>query len=221
MRPEHPERPIVLCVDPDASSREELTRSLVSYRFRFAQNAYEAIRALNGQVFDFYLTEYWLPDWTGPQLCRHIRDLDPRGPVVFYTAAARDEDRERAMRAGASAYCLKSDGSAHLLECIRLALDRSASESLLARIHEEEAIQTELARAAAVLAQRTQAARDSAAKAIEKAARLKAWRAFSAAGGTRAHFEQWWPNMYSAARPDSDPRRDSDARSGDPNAGSP
>ena len=48
----------------------------------------------------------WAADWSGPSLCREIRKIDPHGTIVFCTAAARDNDRARAMRAGANAYLL-------------------------------------------------------------------------------------------------------------------
>jgi len=35
-----------------------------------------------------------------------------------------------------------------------------------------------------------------AAKAIEHAAKIKAFKAFVDAGGARAHFERWWPQQF-------------------------
>ena len=71
------DRPSVLCVEPDAGARECLHGALADYDCSFAVNAYEALRALHSQPFDAYVLDYWMPDWSGPLLCREIRKHDP------------------------------------------------------------------------------------------------------------------------------------------------
>jgi two-component system, NarL family, response regulator DevR len=49
----------------------------------------------------------WLPDGTGVELCRLIREFDPHNPILFYSAAGYARDIEDALSAGAQAYLVK------------------------------------------------------------------------------------------------------------------
>ena len=80
---------------PDAS--DSISHSILSPKH--AVNAFEALREINRRVFHAYVLEYWLPDWSAVQICRHIRKSDPRVPVIIYGGAERDEDRARAFGA--------------------------------------------------------------------------------------------------------------------------
>ena len=42
--------------------------------------------------------------------------------------------------------------------------------------------------------------KDVVAQSLERAARARAQKAFIAAGGTRAHFDRWWPHVFGSAR---------------------
>jgi DNA-binding response OmpR family regulator len=109
-----------------------------------------------------------------------------QAPVIFYTGSAREHDHKRALRAGATAYYVKPVAPDALCVQVNILLERAAIENLLARIDEERAVQDELTRSAAVLAHRAESARKAAANAIERTARLKAWKAFVHSGGLRA-----------------------------------
>src|SRR5690349_10234766 len=63
----------LLCVDADAESRELLKELLQAYDAVFACNAVDAFRELYRYVFDLYVLELWLPDWTGVHLCQDVR----------------------------------------------------------------------------------------------------------------------------------------------------
>ena len=59
------------------------------------------------QRFDLYLIDSWLPDGSGVDLCREIREFDKKTPIIFYSAAAYESDREQALQCGAQAYLIK------------------------------------------------------------------------------------------------------------------
>jgi DNA-binding response OmpR family regulator len=59
------------------------------------------------QNFDLYLIDLWLPDGVGVDLARSIRELDRNTPIVFFSAAAYEQDRADALEAGAQAYVTK------------------------------------------------------------------------------------------------------------------
>jgi CheY-like chemotaxis protein len=189
----------ILCVQSENEDRVLLADLLPQYHTVFACNGCEALRELGRGVFDAYLLDYWLSDCSGAQLCREIRKTDPNGPIVFCTAAARNEDRERAMRAGASAYLGKPVDPKRLLGELRVLLQLGDLESLHARVEEERVIQEELKRRSTLLAERTKEAQRTAARALERISKTKAAHAFWLSGGTRGNFERWWPSVFAGA----------------------
>jgi DNA-binding response OmpR family regulator len=193
-------RRTILVVDDDPEFRGVLEEILSDHTIAFARNAFEAIRQLNSGTFHAYILDYWLPDWSGVSLCREVRKTDPHAPIVFCTAAARDEDQARAMRAGASAYLCKPLDPRTLRAKLGAFISLSELESLRAKIEEERAVQDELERRLEYARTQSEHAKVLAASSIERTARGKAYKAFIDARGTRAHFESWWPQVYSSAR---------------------
>jgi DNA-binding NtrC family response regulator len=174
-----------------------VSEALPDYELVFAVSACEAIRSMNAHAFDAYVTDFWLPDWEGIQLCRAIREVDPNCPVIIYSAAAGERNLARATRAGASA-CVAIDEPDLLETTLRTLLSAADSKSLDAKALMEEAVAAELARCA----ERTSGAGIAplADSFIERRARSRAHKAFVAAGGSRAHFERWWPQVFGSAR---------------------
>jgi CheY-like chemotaxis protein len=189
----------ILCIQSDGEDRALLAELLTGYRTVFACNGQEALREFGHGVFDGYLLDLWLSDMSGAQLCREIRKADPRGPMVFCTAAARLEDREQAMTAGANAYLCKPIDPSRLLAQLRVLLELGDLESLHAKAETHGAIQHELERRGARIFKRRAEGKSVAARAVERTVRAKASRAFAAAGGTRANFERWWPSIFASA----------------------
>lgn len=103
--------PRVLCVDDDEDAREMLSELLkVSLiEARAVGTAAQALSLIQTEHFDLYLLDSWLPDLDGAELCRRVRALDPNTPVLFYSGAAYDDDKKRAIEAGANAYVTKPD----------------------------------------------------------------------------------------------------------------
>ena len=52
------------------------------------------------QKFDLYLLDSWLPDGSGLDLCRQIREFDKATPIIFYSAAAYESDRDAGIELG-------------------------------------------------------------------------------------------------------------------------
>jgi DNA-binding response OmpR family regulator len=190
----------VLIVDDDAEFRAILEEILSDHTLVFAQNAFEAIRHTNAAPFHAYVLDYWLPDWSGAALCREIRKSDPHAPIVFCTAAAREQDKARGLRAGANAYLCKPVDPRALRAKLGAFISLSELESLRAKVEEELAVQSELQRRVQELAARTEHAKALAESSLERTARSRAYKAFIDARGTRAHFDSWWPQVFQSAR---------------------
>lgn len=104
-------KPRVLCVDDDEDSREMLSLVLKFKRIdtKAVGTAAQALLLIEAERFDLYLLDAWLPDLDGFELCRRMRELDPHTPILFFSGAAYEADKKRAIEAGANAYVTKPD----------------------------------------------------------------------------------------------------------------
>jgi DNA-binding response OmpR family regulator len=192
-------RRAVLCSEKDEPARAVLRKAFSEYELVFAASAFETIRSMNARAFDAYVIEYWLPDWSGPQLCRAIREVDPHCPVLFYTAAEGELSHQRAARAGGSAYLGKAVEPAELKASLTKLFAKSDAASLRAKCELEQALEQELERWQPRLAVESRE-KDSLQRSLERSARARAYKTFIAGGGCRAHFERWWPQLFGSAR---------------------
>jgi DNA-binding response OmpR family regulator len=102
-----PNRKRILLVEDYEDSRDLATHILTEYTITCARNFNEGLRLARQGSFDLYLLDNWLPDKSGVELCRAIREFDPHTPILFYSAAAYERDIEDALRAGAQDYLIK------------------------------------------------------------------------------------------------------------------
>ena len=102
-----PNRKRILLVEDYEDSRDLATHILTEYTITCARNFNEGLRMARQGGFDLYLLDNWLPDKSGIELCRAIREFDPHTPILFYSAAAYQRDIEEAIRAGAQDYLAK------------------------------------------------------------------------------------------------------------------
>jgi DNA-binding response OmpR family regulator len=188
----------LLCAYPDPALQRFLQQTFESVGLVFASSGREALTRINSSVYDAFVLDYWLPDWSGVSLCREIRKTDPHVPICFYSNARSEDATKRALRAGADLF-LSVPTEAHTLRG-RVETLVTSREKNVARAQAEEnrAIQDELHRRASQAIGVAERAKESAARAIERGARAKAMKAFIEAGGTRANFERLWPELYSS-----------------------
>ena len=120
--PQPPQR--VLCVEDN----EDISFLLYTVLKREGYDAVvtytvgDALTLAGREEFDLYVLDVLFEKGgSGLDLCRTLREAHPNAPVVFYSAAAFDSDREAALRAGACAYVTKP-GIEELVEAVRRAL---------------------------------------------------------------------------------------------------
>ncbi len=101
----------VLCVDDEADACAMLSAllKLSGIECECAESAAEARKLISTSRFDLYLLDAWLPDLDGFEFCRQLRAIDSITPILFYSGAAYDSDRQRAFAAGANAYIVKPE----------------------------------------------------------------------------------------------------------------
>ena len=104
-------RPRVLCVDDDEDSREMLTTllKLSLIEARTVASAVQAMLLIQTERFDLCVLDARLPDLDGFELCRRMRAVDRETPILFFSGAAHDADRKKAIDAGANAYVVKPE----------------------------------------------------------------------------------------------------------------
>lgn len=101
----------VLFVDDDEDACEILSLLMRSCGIdaTCVQSAVEARALIREQRFDLFVLDGWLPGIDGFELCRQIREFDSDTPVLFYSGAAYDTDKQMGLAAGANAYITKPD----------------------------------------------------------------------------------------------------------------
>ena len=99
----------ILCTEDDPDTAELLTLSLeiAGYEVICSHSAEEAIEQVRSGEFDLCLMDNWMPGISGEDLCMKIRAFDTKTPILFYSGAAYESDKQRAKDAGAQGYLVK------------------------------------------------------------------------------------------------------------------
>jgi len=84
-----------------------LVLSRNNYNVVVAKNYDDALLLARTRAFDLYLIDNWVVGGSGIELCKKLRKTDPVTPILFYSAAAYEYDKEEAFAAGADGYILK------------------------------------------------------------------------------------------------------------------
>ena len=118
MRPTN--TPRVLYIEDHEDTRELVTLVLEqrSYEVVTGSTIQSGVALAGSQHFDLYLLDSWLPDGSGLDLCRQIRQFDPATPILFYSAAAYEIDRTEALNSGAQAYLIKPSHPSELCNLV-------------------------------------------------------------------------------------------------------
>ena len=104
-------RPRVLYIEDDADSGEMLCTLLkfLQIEAKTVATAEQAFRLMAEEQFDLFLLDTWLPDLDGFELCRQMRASDAGTPILFYSGAGYETDKQRGIEAGANDYVVKPD----------------------------------------------------------------------------------------------------------------
>ncbi len=122
----------VLIVDDDADFRALCARRLrktvdQDYLIIEAADAASAMGAFSVATFDCALVDYRLPDMSGADLIRALRQVSEHTvPMILLSAEDRKETSDDAHRAGATSYLPKCRaGDSELVQAIEDALEKS------------------------------------------------------------------------------------------------
>ncbi len=113
----------LLLIDDDDMLRRSLVEQLEGLQdfdtIVEAETGAEAVTLATAQVFDIILLDIGLPDMDGRDVCRSMRDVGVRSPIIMLTAADTDDDTVTGLDAGANDYVTKPFRMAVLLARVR------------------------------------------------------------------------------------------------------
>jgi two-component system, OmpR family, KDP operon response regulator KdpE len=120
-------RPVVLVIEDEAPIRRFLRAALEGEGFSVVESGtgQEGVAQAATRAPDLLLLDLGLPDTDGFEVVRRVREWSSV-PIVVLTARGRDDDKIRALDAGADDYVTKPFSMGELLARIRVALRHAA-----------------------------------------------------------------------------------------------
>ncbi len=120
----------ILVVDDEADIRESLEALLdmEGYRVELAQNATEGLKKIESGNYDLILLDLMMPDRSGMEVLREVRERDTDTPIFMITAYGSVEVAVNALKSGASDYFSKPWDNEKLLIEIERMIARSRLE---------------------------------------------------------------------------------------------
>ncbi len=124
----------ILVVDDDPEMGRLLERGLVAegYEVTVVTNGVDALVAVTRDSFSVAAIDVMLPQMSGFEVCRRIRQSGSRMPVLLLTARDAVEDRVFGLDSGADDYLTKPFAFVELAARIRALLRRDAAGDKLA-----------------------------------------------------------------------------------------
>ena len=115
----------ILLVDDDIDSLEVLCEVLTraGYETVSARSGYEAIRSVETNSIDLAILDFDLPDTTGSELLRQIKQLQPGVPVIITSANTSQSVKLDVFEAGAYTFIAKPIKLPQLRQFVARALD--------------------------------------------------------------------------------------------------
>jgi two-component system response regulator MprA len=121
----------ILVVDDDRAVREALRRALAlaGYEVQLAEDGVQAIELVAQALPDAVVLDIGLPGIDGLEVCRRLRRLGNRVPILILTARDAVADRIDGLDAGADDYLVKPFDVGELQARLRALLRRTGPES--------------------------------------------------------------------------------------------
>lgn len=129
----------ILVVDDEPSLRKVIRASLAAggYSVEEVGTGSDAVGLLQRRSFDLVLLDINMPGLNGIETCRKIRSIAPQTGIVMVTVRDAEEDKVRALEAGADDYVTKPFRFRELVARIGAVLRRTRKHSLGELTHVE------------------------------------------------------------------------------------
>jgi two-component system KDP operon response regulator KdpE len=121
----------VLIVDDETPLRKALRSSLAASGFDVEEacSGEEALDCIRRHLFDLVLLDINMPGLGGIDACRRIRGISPQAGIVMVTVRDMEDDKVRALEAGADDYITKPFKLRELTARLRAVLRRTRAQS--------------------------------------------------------------------------------------------
>ena len=131
---------ILYCED-DADTREMMRFALQASGFEAVcpDDPADGLRLAREQQFDAYVLDSRLHKIPGTDLCKQIREFDASTPVIFFSGATDEEDKKKALAAGAQAYITKPAAIDTVIRAIRNAITVARGHYEIAKLQATDA----------------------------------------------------------------------------------
>jgi len=120
----------VLLVDDEPAFREMVESQLSKEGFPVscAGSGMEALDQLKRNPFDVMLLDYHLPDISGPEVLRRMKELNIRTQVIMLTGEQGLDRAAETINLGVDDYLLKPHFARHLVACIRRVMEKGVRQ---------------------------------------------------------------------------------------------
>jgi two-component system, OmpR family, alkaline phosphatase synthesis response regulator PhoP len=119
----------ILLVEDDTQITDLLVLHLhpPSYSVTACDRAGSALEKLSVSTYDLVILDIMLPDLSGIEICRRIRERDGRTPILMLSSLAEETDKVLALELGADDYLTKPFGIFELMARVKALLRRELS----------------------------------------------------------------------------------------------
>jgi two-component system NtrC family response regulator len=129
----------VLIVDDEEKLRSLLSRiiSLEGYDVIHARDGKTALKKIESDSPDVVLCDVKLPDISGVELCKKIKEKSPGTEIILLTAYGNIADGVQAIKNGAFDYITKGDDNDKILPLIHRAFEKVALSAKISRLEKK------------------------------------------------------------------------------------
>ena len=119
---------VILTIEDDAAIRQGIVDSLEFNGYQVLQcgDGKQGLERAIEAEYDLLLLDLALPQVSGFDILKRVREVKPRQPVIILTAKGDESDRVRGLRDGADDYVVKPFSVKELMARVEAVLRRSA-----------------------------------------------------------------------------------------------
>ena len=102
-----------------------------NYQISSATNGLDGLRLFQNEKFDLVLLDWMLPEMTGLEVCKKIRETNSKTPIIFLTAKDTVQETVEGLKTGANDYIKKPFSFDELVERIKVQLRDKIEQEIL------------------------------------------------------------------------------------------
>lgn len=122
----------ILVIEDDPRMAELIKRGVEEngYNVTLASDGSEGLKQAQKQCFDLVITDIILPSLSGLEVCKTLKQINERYPIIMLTALGTTDDKVDGFDAGADDYMVKPFEMRELIARIHALLKRSTANHL-------------------------------------------------------------------------------------------